>query len=195
MKVIGLTGGIGSGKSTVAQLFESYGIPCYNSDFRAKYVMNHNEVLREQIKTLLGEESYNQENLNRQWIAKKVFENASLLQKLNALVHPAVKEDFEHWAKQQKTSYILKEAAILIESGAYKSCDKIIVVTTNLETRIERVQARDHSSAKEIQKRVENQMNDAERLKYADYIIENNSTLETLALKVSEIHKKLLKLK
>ncbi len=195
MKIIGLTGGIGSGKSTVAQLFEEQGIPHYNSDLRAKFLMNHEETLRQQIKELLGESSYHQGELNRQWIAKKVFESPALLQQLNALVHPAVKKDFESWIEQQTTPYVLKEAAILIESGAYKGCDKIIVVTADLPNRIKRVQVRDHSSVEEIQKRIQNQMNDEERLKHADYIIENNTTLKSLALKVKEIHKKILKLK
>lgn len=195
MKIVGLTGGIGSGKSTVAELFKQLGIPTYNSDLRAKFLMNHNETLQKQIKSLLGVQAYIDNIINREWIAKKVFNDQKLLHKLNEIVHPVVKKDFEKWVLAQKAPYILKEAAILIESGAYKSCDKIVVVTATLENRIKRVQLRDNSSKEEIQKRIQSQINEEERLKYADYIITNDANVELLGLKVLETHKKILKLK
>ncbi len=195
MKIIGLTGGIGSGKTTVAKLFSKINIPTYNSDLRAKFLMNHDENLKDQIKTLLGNQAYDQGLLNRKWIAQKVFEKKELLQKLNKLVHPLVKKDFQKWIRKQKVAYLLKEAAILIESQAYKSCDKIIVVTAGSDNRIERIQSRDNSSIEEIQKRIQNQMSETERLKYADYIIKNDADLKSLENQVLETHKKILKLK
>ncbi|MFV0530867.1 MAG: dephospho-CoA kinase [Flavobacteriales bacterium] len=195
MKIIGLTGGIGSGKTTVAKQFAKLDIPVYNSDLRAKFLMNSDEELQHQVTSLLGNQAYNQEGLNRKWIAQKVFNSRELLQKLNGLVHPVVKKDFENWIKSQKALYVLKEAAILIESKAYKQCDKIIVITATLENRVKRLQQRDNSSVKDIQDRIQNQMSEAERLKYADYIIENNTNLKSLEDQVSEIHKKVLKLK
>ncbi len=195
MKIIGLTGGIGSGKTTVAKLFNKINIPTYNSDLRAKFLMNHDENLKAQIKALLGNQAYDQGLLNRKWIAQKVFEKKDLLQKLNKLVHPLVKKDFENWIPKQKVAYLLKEAAILIESQAYKSCDKIIVVTAELDKRIERIQSRDNSSIEEIRKRIQNQMSEIERVKYADYIIKNDASLKSLENQVLETHKKILKLK
>ncbi|APD06555.1 dephospho-CoA kinase [Flavobacteriaceae bacterium UJ101] len=195
MKIVGLTGGIGSGKSTVAQLFEKKGIPTYNSDLRAKFLMNNDLSLQKEIKSLLGNQAYDEKGLSRKWIAKKVFDDPQLLQKLNEIVHPAVKKDFEEWVLIQKTPYVLKEAAILIESGAYKGCDKIIVVTAELENRVKRLLLRDNSTVEEIQKRIQNQMSEKERLNYADYIIINDTDLKFLELKVLETHKEILKLK
>lgn len=195
MKVVGLTGGIGSGKSTVAKLFEELGVPTYDSDSRAKFLMNHDPILQKQIKFLLGSQAYNMNIINRKWIARKVFNDEKLLYQLNNLVHPIVRKDFEKWMLEQKKPYILKETAILIESGFYKDCDQIIVVTAELECRIKRLQLRDNSSLEEIQNRVQNQINEEDRLRYANYIVENNSDLNFLKREVLRVHKKILKLK
>ena len=187
MLKIGLTGGIGSGKTTVASIFNSFGIPVYNSDIRAKYIMNHNIELTNSIKELLGEEAYQDNELDRSYVSKQVFTNPILLQQLNNLVHPKVAEDFEKWCKEnQGYSFIIKEVAILIESKAYKTLDKIIVVNASIDTRINRVLKRDNSNIKAVKDRINNQISDEERNSYADFII-NNDGEESLILQVKEI--------
>lgn len=193
MKIVGLTGGIGSGKTTVAKLFEKRNIPVYYADDHAKYLMKRDKTLRQNIKELLGEKAYNKEGkINRSWIAERIFNNSSLLQNLNALVHPIVQRDFQRWMALQNSPYVLKEAAILIESGFYTNCDRIIVVTAALKNKIKRMQHRDNISLKNIQLRIKNQITDNERIKYASYVIENNSTIEILEKQVKKIHNKML---
>ena len=131
MLKVGLTGGIGSGKTTVSEVFHSLGIPVYNSDKRAKYLMENDPSLRVAIIQYFGEESYRSEVLNRLYLSEQVFSDKSKLQKLNSIVHPVVGNDFALWCKNQSAPFVLKEAAILIESGAYKGLDKIIVVTAS----------------------------------------------------------------
>lgn len=175
MLKIGLTGGIGSGKTTVATIFNSFGIPIYNSDIRAKYIMNHNAELINSIKTLLGEEAYKDKILNRTYVSKKVFTNPKLLQQLNELVHPKVAQDFKNWCHEHKNHhFVIKEAAILIESNAYKSLDKIIVVNAPLVVRINRVMKRDNTDLESVKTRIENQMGENERNSYANFIINND---------------------
>jgi len=174
MLKVGLTGGIGSGKTTVAEVFANFGIPVYNSDERAKFLMENDASLRDAIIANFGEESYKSEGLNRLYLSKEVFSDTTKLNKLNSLVHPVVSKDFEVWCNEQSAPFILKEAAILIESGAYKGLDKIIVVTASENTRIDRVMNRDKVKAGEVRHRMNNQLTDLERLKYADFVIENN---------------------
>jgi len=193
MKIVGLTGGIGSGKTTVAKLFEKRNIPVYYADDHAKYLMKRDKTLRQNIKELLGEKAYNKDGkINRSWIAERIFNNSSLLQSLNALVHPIVQRDFQRWMALQNSPYVLKEAAILIESGFYINCYRIIVVTAALKNKIKRMQHRDNISLKNIQLRINNQITDNERIKYASYVIENNSTIEILETQVKKIHNKML---
>lgn len=195
MLKIGLTGGIGSGKTTVASIFNSFGIPIYNSDVRAKYIMNNDSELINSIKQLLGEKSYLNNELNRSYISKQVFTTPHLLQKLNELVHPRVANDFKIWCSEHKTNdFVIKEAAILIESEAYKTLDKIIVVNAPEEIRLNRVMQRDNVDLIAIKNRINNQINQEERNKYADYII-NNDGKTSLILQVKEIKKKLEQIK
>ena len=191
MLKIGLTGGIGSGKTTVATIFNSFGIPIYNSDVRAKYIMIYNIELISSIKKLLGEEAYLKKELNKPYISKKIFTTPILLQQLNELVHPKVAEDFEEWCKRQKNhAFVIKEAAILIESKAYLSLDKIIVVNAPTSVRIQRVLRRDNSTLDAVEARIKNQITENERNQYADFII-NNDGEASLILQVKKVIEKL----
>jgi dephospho-CoA kinase len=174
MLKVGLTGGIGSGKTTVAEIFYSLGIPVYNSDERAKYLMENDPSLRVSIIEYFGKDSYRSEGLNRLYLSREVFSDKTKLQKLNSLVHPFVSNDFAGWCKNQSAPFVVKEAAVLIESGAYKGLDKIIIVTASENTRMDRVMARDNVKASEVRDRINNQLTDDEKLKYADFIIDND---------------------
>ncbi|MDC6351735.1 dephospho-CoA kinase [Zeaxanthinibacter sp. PT1] len=192
MRLIGLTGGIGSGKSTVASMFRHIGIPVYNSDRRAKELMAESATLRAAIEKLLGPAAYEGQELNRAYISQKVFNDRDLLQKLNSLVHPAVRDDARKWARvQEDAPYAIQEAAILIENGSFKDFDAIILVTAPENMRVERLLERDGSKEEEILERMKNQWTDAEKIPFADFVIENTE-LETTRLKVMEIHRKLL---
>ena len=190
MLKVGLTGGIGSGKTTVAEIFYSLGIPVYNSDERAKYLMENDPSLRVAIIEYFGEESYRSEGLNRLYLSKEVFSDKSKLQKLNSLVHPVVGNDFAAWCKNQSAPFVVKEAAILIESGGYKGLDKIIIITASENTRMDRVMDRDNAKASEVRNRINNQMADSERLEYADFIV-NNDGKEMLIPQVKEVFNRL----
>ncbi len=190
--VVGLTGGIGSGKSTVAQFFSELGVPVYISDEQAKILMK-TKTLKKQIIALLGEEAYNGEELNRKSIADKVFNNSDLLSQLNAIVHPAVKNNFIAWQKNQDYPYVIQETAILFENGSEVNFDKIILVTAPEEIRIDRITKRDTIEMSKVQERMANQWADEEKAKKSDFII-NNINLTSTLQKVHEIHKKLLKI-
>lgn len=191
MKIIGLTGGIGSGKSLVSKYFESKGFPVYNSDDKAKEIMFSNSQLKSEIIELLGENSYVNNQLNRKFIASKVFSNKDLLQKLNQLVHPKVQHDFLEWTINQNANFCIKEAAILFESGAYKNCDLIILVTANDEIRIKRVMQRDNCSKEEVVSRMKTQWNEEDKKPLSNFIIYNNTTVENVYMQVDEIIEKL----
>ena len=193
MKRVGLTGGIGSGKTTVSQMFATLGVPIYNSDTRAKVLMTTSEKLRNQIIELLGVEAYKEGELQRNYIAEKVFGSPELLQQLNALVHPAVKEDFIEWLLQQESPYVIQEAAILIENGSYGAFDKMILVTAPVEQRIARILQRDSSSREAILERMQHQWPDSKKSQFADYVIENIELSKT-ADQVAAIHAELLEL-
>jgi dephospho-CoA kinase len=171
MKIIGLTGGIGSGKTTVAKMFKELGVPVYNSDLRAKKLMNNSKEIKTAVINLLGKDSYELDSLNKKYIADKVFNNKELLQKLNAIVHPAVKNDFMAWVKRKKTPYVIQEAAILFENNSYTNFDKIILVKAPKEVRLERIMARDNGSKEEILARMENQWDDSKKIPLSDYVI------------------------
>ena len=172
--VIGITGGIGSGKSTVCLIFDLFGIPVYNSDVRAKELMNTNPNLIQSIQANFGPEVYVDGNVNSTVLARKVFSDPAALKQLNALVHPVVSRDFDEWKDQFEKTHIVKEAAILIESGAYKQCDRVIVVEAPENLRIKRVMVRDGVPNEEVKARIRNQMSEAERRVHADYIIDNS---------------------
>lgn len=174
-KIIGLTGGIGSGKTTIATYIQSKGIPVYISDTEAKKVMEQPEIIAK-INTTFNEDITSNNVLDRQKLASIVFGNPEKLKQLNAIVHPAVKIHFDNWVKQnQNRPIIVKEAAILFESGSYKDCDAIISVITPLETRIERVIQRDNTTRDKVLQRINNQITDEERISKSDYIIKNES--------------------
>ena len=188
--VLGVTGGIGSGKSTVCEIFKTFGIPVYDSDARAKALMSSNPNLINSIQSSFGEEAYVDGESNRAYLAEIVFSDKGALERLNALVHPAVGRDFDEWADQQTSDILIKEAAILIESGAYKQCDKILVVTCPEELRIERVMKRDGAIREQVTVRISKQLSDEERMTYADFEIDNSGT-EMLIPQVEKLINKL----
>ena len=192
MLKVGVTGGIGSGKSTVSRFFSALGVPVYDSDQRAKFLMEHDDSIKSKIKIEFGENAYHKNNLNRSYLAEIVFKNESKLNKLNAIVHPVVKTDFINWLSQNSNAkFIIKEAAIMIESGAYKDLDKLIVVNASRNQKIKWIKQRDHLSLVDIENRIQNQLPDEIRNQYADFIIENNSGKMELKQQVLSIYNKL----
>lgn len=175
---LGLTGGIGSGKTTVAEIFESLGVPVYYSDFWAKKLTNSNTEIISKLKKEFGYKIYSKDKtLNKVLLSKIIFSDKSKLEIVNKIIHPVVKNHFDNWADiQEKTKhkYIIKEAAILFESGAYKQVNKVIIVSTELDLRIARLQKRDGSSKDDISKKIASQMPEEEKIKLSDYIIYNN---------------------
>lgn len=193
MMKVGLTGGIGSGKSTIAKVFSTLGIPIYNSDERAKELIQSNAQVKQSIVAEFGEEAYLNGEYNREFIAQQAFNNAEKLAKLNSIVHPAVRADFESWCETHTSSpYIIKEAAILFESGAYKGLDKTINVSASEQLRAERVAKRDASSIESVQQRMKNQLSDSERKELADFTIVNDDS-QLVIPKVLELHQLFLK--
>lgn len=173
--LVGLTGGIGSGKSTVAKVFQSLGVKVYNSDVEAKKIINTNKEVISKIKNKFGEHIYTNNVLNSKQLARVVFNNPAALNELNAIVHPQVKSHFEHWVLENNNQKLLiKEAAILIESGANKGLDKNILVTAPEELRIKRVCNRDSSNEDDVRKRIKSQMTDDDKLPLIDFVIKNN---------------------
>ena len=193
MMIVGLTGGIGSGKTTVAQMFESYGVPVYNSDERAKELMVKSGDLVDEIKSLLGEAAYTRNGLNREYVARKVFADKDLLNSLNGLVHPAVRNDFNRWASEQNAPYVIQEAAILFENGAYEKFDSMILVTAPKMVRLKRIMQRDKESEDHILARMSHQWEDSKKLPLAHFVIENTD-LEMTKAEVRKIHKNLSEL-
>ena len=193
MLKVGITGGIGSGKSTVSRFFSELGVPVYDSDQRAKSLMQHDDSIIIKIKKEFGDDSYLNNVLNRSHIAEIVFKNGLKLKQLNAIVHPVVRTDFNNWLSQNSNArFVIKEAAIMIESGAYKDLDKLIVVNANREQKIKWIKKRDHLLLEDIENRIQNQLSDKIRNQYADFIIENNSSKNELKQQVLSIHNKLI---
>ena len=193
---VAITGGIGSGKSTVCKMFEKhFNIPVYYADSRAKYLMNHSKSLKKEIKELFGFEVYHRNGkLNRAHLASIIFTDKSVLLKLNKLVHPAVYADAEHWFSSLKNiPYALKESALLFESKGDKYVDKVIVVHCDNEERIRRVMKRDDLNRKEVLNRINKQMPQKDKMKKADYLIDNYSRAE-LKTQVNKIHQNLISL-
>jgi len=190
MLKIGLTGGMGAGKTTIAKIFESMGVPVYYADTRAKDLMHNDEELKKNIIEMFGNQAYTKLGLNNKYIAKIVFNDKTKLKELEKLVHPAVIRDFNNWLKKQKAEYIIIENAILHKSGMDKLVDLIIFVQANDEIKIKRVQNRDKLNKNEIKQRLKNQENDETLLKKSDYIIANNGNKNELRKKITEIDKK-----
>lgn len=174
-KIIGLTGGIGSGKTTIANYLKSLGIPVYIADDEAKKVMQLPEIVT-QIKLEFGENVFVNDLINTSKLAKLVFNNPEKLKQLNKIVHPAVKEHFDNWVLQHKDfPFVIKEAAILFESGSYQYCDKIITVIAPIETRIKRVINRDKTSRENVLDRINSQWTDEQKTSKSDFVITNIS--------------------
>lgn len=178
MLKVGLTGGIGSGKTVVANIFRQLGVPVYNADSEARLLTESSEEIKSEIRKTFGEEFFNPDkSLNRTALAKIVFGDKEKLAALNAIIHPEVKKHFETWLRQsQNAKYIIKEAAILCESGSHAGLDKIISVTAPEEVRISRVMARDNSSREKILAVIKNQWSDEELKKNSDYLIINDDS-------------------
>jgi dephospho-CoA kinase len=175
MKRIGLTGGIGSGKSTVAEIFHHFGVPVFNSDNAARKLQDEDEQVKKQITGIFGNEIYDEGKLNRKKVAEIVFKDSKKLEALNSIVHPAVAKAFEKFCEENKSAkYILKEAAILFEIGADKVLDGMIVVTAPDELRLERVSKRDGISKEQILLRMNSQLSQEEKIKKADFVIVND---------------------
>ena len=194
--IVGVTGGIGSGKSTVCKVFEILGAKTYYADDRAKWLMENDPKLKSEIKGLFGESVYLDGRLDRAYIAKQVFKNDGLLKELNDLVHPAVALDVEAWVRDNKdTELLLKEAALLFETGSYKSLNKNILVTAPKETRLSRVISRDvHRTEDDIRAIMKKQLSDEEKRPLADFEIINDGR-KSIIKEVLSIHKELTNLK
>ena len=175
-KIIGITGGIGSGKSLICKIFSMMNIPIYDADSRAKYLINNDLSLKNSIKNLLGENAYLPTGIyNRKWVASQVFNNPDLLKQLNSLVHPCVHKDSHDWVKKySKSPFLIYEAALMKAAGDNNMFDKVIVVYAPINLRIQRIQVRDKRSEQEIKDIIARQISDEERLKIADYVIEND---------------------
>lgn len=193
MKVVGLTGGIGSGKTTVAKMFEDLGMPLYIADDRAKILMNTSKVIKKKLIALFGEEAYSDGQLNRPFLASKIFEDAVLLKSMNAIVHPKVADDFKRWKNKQHTAYVLKEAAVIFENNMASQYDYIITVVADLDQRIARVVKRDDTSKDRVLAIVNNQLTDKEKADQSDFVIINHNLDETKK-QVLKIHQQLSKL-
>jgi len=191
MLKIGLTGGIGSGKTTVAQIFEVLAIPVYYADQAARDLMNNNADLKERIISAFGYQSYKEGKLDRAYIGNLVFGDDQKLDLLNSIVHPATIKDAEEWMGKQTTPYAIKEAAIIFETGLEKYFDFIIGVSAPQPLRIQRVIDRDHSTAENILQRIQQQMDESEKISRCDFVIHNDGT-DTLLPQVLAIHKTLL---
>jgi dephospho-CoA kinase len=191
---VGITGGIGAGKSLISKIFDSFGIPIYNADMEAKKLMNENLPLKDAIRKLFGQNAYKEGYLDRSFIVKKLFNNVENLTRMNELVHPVVINDYNKWLqKQEQKPYSIKEAALLFESGSYKELDKVILVYTPKTIRINRVLMRDrHRTKADIESIIENQMSENKKKKLSDYLIVNDEQKMVIP-QVLEIHEKLLK--
>lgn len=188
---VGITGGIGSGKTTVCKVFRVLGIPVFEADTTAKQLMNTDAELREKLIGLFGTAVYQpDQTIDRKYLAGIVFTNPSLLAQLNDLVHPVVRKAFDEWCHVQHSPYVLHEAAILFESGFYSMMDKTITVVTSEKQRIERVVKRDRLTVELVKQRMRNQWSDDEKIKLADFVIGNNDR-ELIIPQIVEIDKKI----
>jgi dephospho-CoA kinase len=194
MLKIGITGGIGTGKTTACEIFEKLGVPVYYADDRAKWLQNNQPEVIAALKALFGAFIYKDGILDRAAVGSIVFTDKEKLEKLNAIVHPAVFQDSENWQEQQRNSgkaYTLKEAALLFETGSNKQLDKIIVVSAPLELRVKRVMQRDTLSREEVLKRISSQMPQEEKENLADFVIQNED-LKDLEDQIKSVHEHIL---
>jgi len=189
--IVGLTGGIGSGKTTVANFFKELGVPVYNSDKEARKLMKNSKKVKKAIVELLGESAYKGKKLNKTYISNKIFNNKKLLQNLNSIVHPAVRKHFLKWKKKQDAPYVIQETALIFENISQEFYDKIILVVAPELQRIQRVSERDSISKQQVESRLNNQLKDDEKIPLADFIIENIELLKTKE-KVEKVNRVLL---
>jgi dephospho-CoA kinase len=190
MLKIGVTGGIGSGKSTICQFFEIIGIPVFTADVEAKAIMDNSPVIRNQLIAIFGKDIYLPDfTLDRKKLAQLIFHSPVLLEKVNAIVHPEVRNHFLDWSQKQTTAYVVYEAAILFETGFYTLMDYNILVTAPEEERIKRVMAREETTVQDIQSRISKQWPDEEKIKLADYVLNNNNE-ELIIPQLVELDKK-----
>ena len=173
-KTIGITGGIGSGKSIVSRILQLMGYPVYSSDQRAKELMHEDQSLIAGLKELFGEEAYLNSNLNRPFIAAQIFRDDSKRTDMNNLVHPAVRADFKNWKNQQNTPLVFQESALLFETGSYKLFDGVILVSAPEEVRMQRIKERDQLTDEQVQARFDAQLSEEEKMKLTNYIIYND---------------------
>jgi len=190
---IGLTGGIGSGKTTVAKIFELLGVPVYYADDAAKRIMNEDEDLRAAIQKQFGESSYKNNELDRAYLSAKVFNDPFQLEILNSLVHPATLRDAFRWMNEQQSPYSIKEAALIFETGAAEQLDYVIGVDAPLQLRIKRTMERNNVSYDEVTRRIKSQLDEKIKLKLCDFILQNDEQ-HLLIPQVVELHQKLLML-
>lgn len=194
---IGITGGIGSGKSTVCRIFSTLGVPVYDADSRAKSLMTTDGILISQIKKEFGSLSFRSDgNLDREYLARTVFQDKAKLAELNKLIHPRVALDYERWVSEQRNEYVLKEAALLFEAKSNQALDKIILVHAPAEIRIKRVVQRDpHRTRQQVEDIMRNQMQDEEKLKLADFNIVNDESRLVIpqVLELHEVFKSMIK--
>ncbi len=198
MLIVGLTGGIGSGKSTVAKMFSRLGVPIYYSDNEAKALMLRSKIIKRKLLLRFGSEVYINDELNKPFLANLIFTNKDNLNYVNSVVHPKVHQHFKRWVKKQiklkQSKYLIQENAILFENGSNVLFDKIITVTAPLDIKIKRVVSRDNTTEKQILSRMKNQWSDKEKTKKSDYIVENINIKQTENT-VAKIHKQLLQTK
>ena len=188
MLTIGLTGGIGTGKSVCADIFEALGVPIYVSDTKAKILMHQDHMIRRQVIELLGEKSYLPTGpLDRAYVATQVFSDGGLLAKLNAIVHPAVRADFHRWTRQQQAPYVIQESALLYEIGAETYFDQIVVVDAPLDVRIARVMERDQVDRASVMERIAKQLPQEEKVQRADHVIINDGQ-QALIRQILDLH-------
>jgi dephospho-CoA kinase len=192
VRKLGITGGIGSGKTTVGRIFNVLGIPVFSADAEAREVMDIDTSIILRINTIAGKNLYESGSLDRAELARLIFNNTRLLEKVNSLVHPVVFSRFREWEKKQDSSYVIMEAAILFESGAFKTMDRIITVIAPMEQRVNRVIHRSNLSREQVIERMRNQMDDSERIKGSDYII-SNSENDMVIPAVLRIHEDIMK--
>jgi dephospho-CoA kinase len=174
MKKIGLTGGIGSGKTSIAQILEAMSYPVYYSDLRTKFFSDEHPAIRQGLIDLLGEEAYIDGTLNRVFVSECIFSNPDLRLKVNEIIHPIVRKDFDDWAEQQTSSLIFNEAAILFETGAYQQFDAILLICAPIDIRIQRVMLRDHCSKASVEDRIQSQWTDEKKRSLTKYCVEND---------------------
>ena len=189
--IVGLTGGIGSGKSTVAAMFRDLGVPVYDSDVEGKKLMTSSEAVKKAIIAAFGAEAYQGKKLNKTYLAGVVFKDKERLETLNKIVHPAVRTHFLEWVTMQNAPYVLQETALIFENNAQDKYDAVILVIAPENTRIQRVMSRDGSSRDAVEARIKNQLSDQEKISLATHLIEND-TLEQTRQNVEAVHELLL---